>query len=183
MIDWAWLADHLDDLAFRTIQHLVLAAIAVAIGFADLVRAGALVGPPSRRLRPDHRADRHRVHDPEPRDVRRCSCRSPASRIVTAEIPLDRLHAADLRPQHRRGLRHRPARRPRGSRRHGLSAGIAGSGGSSCRSPIPLIVAGVRLATVSTIGLVTITGILGDRFGGLGFFIFEGYRHSSRPRS
>ena len=31
---------------------------------------------------------------------------------------------------------------------------------------------------VSTIGLVTITGILGDRFGGLGFFIFEGYRHS-----
>jgi len=28
------------------------------------------------------------------------------------------------------------------------------------------------------IGLVTITGILGDRFGGLGFFIFEGRRHS-----
>jgi len=43
---------------------------------------------------------------------------------------------------------------------------------------IPLIVAGIRLATVSTIGLVTITGVLGDRFGGLGFFIFEGYRHS-----
>jgi osmoprotectant transport system permease protein len=31
---------------------------------------------------------------------------------------------------------------------------------------------------VSTIGLVTISGILGDRFGGLGFFIFEGYRRS-----
>jgi osmoprotectant transport system permease protein len=43
---------------------------------------------------------------------------------------------------------------------------------------IPLVVAGVRLATVSTIGLVTITAILGDRFGGLGFFILEGYRHS-----
>ena len=42
---------------------------------------------------------------------------------------------------------------------------------------IPLIVAGIRLASVSTIGLVTITGILGDRFGGLGFFIFEGNRH------
>jgi osmoprotectant transport system permease protein len=41
---------------------------------------------------------------------------------------------------------------------------------------IPLIVAGLRLATVSTIGLVTISGILGDRFGGLGYFIFEGYR-------
>ena len=43
---------------------------------------------------------------------------------------------------------------------------------------LPLIVAGVRVASVSTIGLVTITGALGDRFGGLGFFIFEGYRRS-----
>ena len=43
---------------------------------------------------------------------------------------------------------------------------------------MPLIVAGLRLASVSTIGLVVITGILGDRYGGLGFFIFEGYRHS-----
>jgi osmoprotectant transport system permease protein len=41
----------------------------------------------------------------------------------------------------------------------------------------PLIVAGIRLATVSTIGLVTITAVLGDKFGGFGFFIFEGIRH------
>jgi osmoprotectant transport system permease protein len=38
---------------------------------------------------------------------------------------------------------------------------------------VPLIVAGLRLASVSTIGLVTITGILGQAYGGLGFFIFE----------
>jgi osmoprotectant transport system permease protein len=38
---------------------------------------------------------------------------------------------------------------------------------------LPLIVAGVRLASVSTIGLVTISGILGQAFGGFGFFIFE----------
>ncbi len=42
----------------------------------------------------------------------------------------------------------------------------------------PLIVAGLRLATVSTIGLVTVTAILGDGFGGLGFFILAGYRQS-----
>ena len=41
-----------------------------------------------------------------------------------------------------------------------------------------MIVAGLRLATVSTIGLVTVTSILGDTFGGLGFFILEGYRRS-----
>jgi osmoprotectant transport system permease protein len=43
---------------------------------------------------------------------------------------------------------------------------------------VPLIVAGLRLATVSTIGLVTVTSILGDTFGGLGFFILEGYRRN-----
>src|SRR3954451_3567716 len=43
---------------------------------------------------------------------------------------------------------------------------------------LPLIVAGVRLATVSTLALVTVSSILGDTFGGLGFFILEGYRHS-----
>jgi osmoprotectant transport system permease protein len=43
---------------------------------------------------------------------------------------------------------------------------------------VPLIVAGLRLATVSTIGLVTVTAIMGDGYGGLGFFILEGYRRS-----
>ena len=37
----------------------------------------------------------------------------------------------------------------------------------------PLIVSGLRLACVSTIGLVTITSTIGDAFGGLGFFIKE----------
>ena len=41
---------------------------------------------------------------------------------------------------------------------------------------VPLIVAGLRLAAVSTIALVTVTSVMGDSFGGLGFFILEGYR-------
>jgi osmoprotectant transport system permease protein len=40
---------------------------------------------------------------------------------------------------------------------------------------VPLMVAGLRLASVSSIGLVTISATLGASFGGLGFFIFEGY--------
>jgi osmoprotectant transport system permease protein len=39
---------------------------------------------------------------------------------------------------------------------------------------VPLIVTGLRVASVSTIGLVTITGVLGQAFGGLGRFIFDG---------
>lgn len=39
---------------------------------------------------------------------------------------------------------------------------------------LPLIMAGLRLATVTTIGLATIASILGEAFGGFGFFITEG---------
>jgi osmoprotectant transport system permease protein len=41
---------------------------------------------------------------------------------------------------------------------------------------LPLILAGTRIATVSTIGLVTVAGIIGQ--GGLGRLIFDGLRRS-----
>ncbi len=40
----------------------------------------------------------------------------------------------------------------------------------------PVIVAGIRIATVTTIGLVTVTALIGK--GGLGYFILKGYRES-----
>jgi osmoprotectant transport system permease protein len=39
---------------------------------------------------------------------------------------------------------------------------------------VPLMIAGVRLASVTTIGLATIVAVLGDQFGGLGQLITEG---------
>ena len=39
---------------------------------------------------------------------------------------------------------------------------------------VPLMIAGVRLASVTTIGLATIASVLGDTFGGLGQLITEG---------
>src|SRR5205814_9898961 len=33
MIDWSWISDHLDKVAFRTLQHLYLTLIAVGVGF------------------------------------------------------------------------------------------------------------------------------------------------------
>jgi osmoprotectant transport system permease protein len=41
---------------------------------------------------------------------------------------------------------------------------------------IPAIIAGVRIAAVTVIGLVTVTSLLG--LGGLGFFILDGLRRS-----
>ena len=39
---------------------------------------------------------------------------------------------------------------------------------------VPLMIAGIRLASVTTIGLATIAAVLGDSFGGLGQLITEG---------
>jgi len=39
---------------------------------------------------------------------------------------------------------------------------------------LPVIMAGIRLATVTTVGLVTVTALIG--FGGLGHFILQGLR-------
>ncbi|GIU92873.1 MAG: glycine/betaine ABC transporter permease [Acidimicrobiia bacterium] len=41
---------------------------------------------------------------------------------------------------------------------------------------LPVIVAGLRIATVTVVGLVTVTAVLG--LGGLGFFILDGFRRS-----
>jgi osmoprotectant transport system permease protein len=176
MIDWAWVGDHLDALVFRTIQHLVLTGIAVGVGFSISfalalwsVRRRSVYGPIVAITGVAYTIP----------SVAMIALLVPITglSIVTAEVPLilysllifirnivagfdsvppDVIEAAD-------GMGY-----PRDRRLWRVELPLA----------IPLVVAGVRLATVSTIGLVTITAILGDRFGGLGFFILEGYRHS-----
>ena len=175
MIDWGWIVAHLGAIAGRTTQHLYLTAIAVAVGFA--VSFGLAVWSIRRR----------RVYGPIV-GITGLLYTVPSLALfpifvaitgltdLTAEIPLvlysllifvrnfvagfdavpsDVLEAAD-------GIGYTPT-----GRFWRIEVPLA----------VPLIVAGVRLASVSTIGLVTITGLLGDRFGGLGFFIFEGWRH------
>jgi osmoprotectant transport system permease protein len=48
---------------------------------------------------------------------------------------------------------------------------------------VPLMIAGIRLAVVTTIGLATVAAILGDQFGGLGQFITEGIQTSFPTKS
>ncbi len=176
MIDWAWAIDHLDELAGRIVQHFVLAAIAVGVGFAlsmalsiwasrrPLVRgplvslSGVLYTIPSLAL---------------------FAALVPVTglSILTAIIPLVMYTLLIFMRNILAGLDGVPAevlesadamgyeRRQRLVR---VELPLA----------LPLVIGGLRLASVSTIGLVTVSGILGDRFGGLGFFIFEGYRRS-----
>jgi osmoprotectant transport system permease protein len=175
MIDVAWMADHLDELALRTLQHLYLAAISVAAGFAIsfglaivavrrrrsygpiLAFTGLLYTIPSLALFPFFIPITGLTDLTAVIPLVMYSLLIFVRNIVTGldSVPADVLEAAD-------GTGY-----DRTARFRAVEIPLA----------LPLIVAGIRLAAVSTIGLVTITGILGDRFGGLGFFIFEGIRH------
>jgi osmoprotectant transport system permease protein len=176
LLDWAWMADHLDELVARTLQHIEFTVIALLFGFVISFALAVLA-------------------------VRRRSSYGPivavadilyvipslaffsgliaitGLTIVTVEIPLilytllifvrniaegfdsvpaDVLESADGIGYTRMGRLRR------------VEIPLA----------IPLMVAGLRLACVSTIGLVTVSAVLSDAFGGLGYFILEGYHRS-----
>jgi len=176
VIDWAWIGDHLDDLVGRTVQHLYLAAIAVAVGFVIsfalavisirqrraygpiLAVSGVLFTIPSLALFPSFVPVTGLSDLTAVIPLVLYSLVIFVRNIVTGldGVPREVLEAADGTGFDRTG------------RFWQVEVPLA----------LPLVVAGVRLAAVSTIGLVTITALLGDRFGGLGFFIFEGLRHS-----
>lgn len=176
MLDFEWMAGHLDELAFRTGQHIVLTAIAVGVGLVIsfalavlAVRRRATYGPiltvtailytiPSLAL-----------------FVVLVSVTGIS--LLTVEIPLVLYTLVIFVRNIAAGFDSIP--------RDVLEA-ANGLGYSATQRlwrvevplAVPLILAGVRLATVSTIALVTVTAIMGDGFGGLGYFILEGYRRS-----
>ena len=175
MIDWAWIGDHLDELASRIVQHFVLALLAVGIGFA-LSLGLSIVALRRPRLRAALVTASGVVYTIPSLALFAALVPVTGLSIVTALVPLvlytllifmrnilaglDRVAAEVLEAAD--GMGYSP-----GGRLARVELPLA----------LPLVVGGVRLASVSTIGLVTVSGILGDRFGGLGFFIFEGYNH------
>ena len=171
MIDWAWMADHLDELADRTVQHVILTAVAVGIGFAISLAVSLWVVRRT-RLRAITVTVSGILYTVPSLALFAVLVPVTGLSITTALVPLvlytllifvrnilagldavapDVLEAADAMGYTSRGRLGR------------VELPLA----------LPLIVGGLRLASVSTIGLVTVSGILGDRFGGLGFFIFD----------
>ena len=177
MIDWTWVGDHLDELAFRTLQHLYLTAIAVIVGFA--ISFGLAVWSIRRRAVYPPIAGLAGILYTIP-SLAMFAALVPVlglRSIVTAEFPLVAYTLLIFLRNIVSGFDAVPGE---------VLEAADGMGYTSRRRlwsvelplALPLVIAGIRLATVSTIGLVTITGILGDSLGGLGFFIFEAYRRS-----
>ena len=171
MIDWGWIADHLGAIVDRTVQHVELAAIAIGVGFAISLGL-AIASVRVRRAYPLVAGLAGLLYTIPSLALFSALVPIIGLSLLTVEIPLvmytlviyirnivagfdaispDVLEAAD-------GM---------GYTRNGRLLGV------ELPLAVPLMVAGLRLASVSTIGLVTISGILGQAFGGLGFFIFE----------
>lgn len=172
LIDWTWIVDHLDDIAFRAVQHLALTGIAVVVGFA-IALALSIWAVRDRRVRAPLTAFAGAVFTIPSLAMFAALVPFTGLSLLTVEIPLilytqqilvrnilagfdaappEVLEAADAMGYDRR------------ERLFRVELPLA----------LPLIVTGVRLASVTTIGLVMIVVLLGDNFGGLGLFIKEG---------
>jgi osmoprotectant transport system permease protein len=175
-VDFSWLVDHLDELAYRTFQHLMLAGIAVAVGFVIsfglailAVRRRATYGPIL--------ATSDLLYTIPSLAIFAALVSVTGISLLTVEIPLVLYTLVIFVRNIAAGFDAVPG---------DVLEAANGLGYTSWQRlwavevplAVPLIAAGVRLAAVSTIALVTVTSILGDSFGGLGFFILEGYRRS-----
>lgn len=174
--DITWLATHVDELIFRTVQHLWLTVIAVSIGF--LISFGlAVLAVRRRRTYGPILAVSDILYTIPSLAIFAALVSVTGISLLTVEIPLVMYTLVIFVRNIAAGFDSVPA--------DVLEAadGLGYSGATrlwrvEVPLAMPLVVAGVRLATVSTIGLVTVTAVLGDSFGGLGFFILEGYRRS-----
>ena len=176
MIDWAWLSDHVPALLYRTGQHLYLAAVAIAVGLAISLALG-VVAARRRRLYPPFSLVAGLVYTIPSLALFAALVPIVGLNMLTAEVPLVLYTLVILFRNVVAGFDAVPP--------DVQEAADAMSYTSTSRLmrvelplAVPLIMAGLRVATVSTIGLVTITATLGDAFGGLGYFIFEGARRS-----
>ncbi len=170
LIRWDWITGHLDEIVARLLQHVELTAIAVGVGFVVafalsllIIRSPRLEGPvtwvtgtlytiPSLAL---------------------FALLIPYTglTILTAEIGLVSYTLLILIRNIVRGIRDVPA---------DVREAAAGMGYTTrdrfWRIEVPLatavIIAGLRIATISTIGLVTVTALIGQ--GGFGFLILIG---------
>jgi osmoprotectant transport system permease protein len=170
LIRWDWIAGHLDEIGQRLLEHVELTAIAVGVGFVIAFGLALLI-------------------------VRRPRLESPVTfvtgtlytipslalfvllipytglSVLTAEIGLVSYTLLILIRNIVRGIRGVPA---------DVLEAATGMGYTPrqrlWRVEVPLalavIIAGVRVATISTIGLVTVTALIGQ--GGFGYFILIG---------
>jgi len=170
LIRWDWIAGHLDELAFRLGQHVELTAIAVGVGLVIAFGLSLLILRTPRLEAPVTWVTGTLYTIPS---LALFALLVPITglSVLTAEIGLVSYTLLILIRNIIRGIRGVPA----DVREAAVGMGYAPRQ-LLWRIELPLalavIIAGVRLATISTIGLVTVTALIGQ--GGFGFLILIG---------
>jgi len=170
LIQWDWIASHLDEFAFRLGEHVELTVIAIGVGFVIAFALSLLILRVPRAEGPITWITGTLYTIPS---LALFALLIPYTglTILTAEIGLVGYTLLIFINNIVRGIRGVPA---------DVREAAVGMGYTPrevlWRIELPLaaavIIAGTRIATVSTIGLVTVTALIGQ--GGFGFLILIG---------
>lgn len=172
LIRWDWLADHTDDIIDRLVEHVWLTAIAVVVGFAIsfvlaliAIRRGWTYGPIT--------AATGILYTIPSLALFAILVPITGLTVLTAEIALVGYTLLILIRNIVAGIQGVPSDVIEAAEGMGFD-----TTGRLVRVELPLalpvIVAGLRIATVTTIGLVTVSALIGQ--GGLGRLIEDGLR-------
>ncbi len=169
-VRWEWVADHRDDIAGRLVEHAELVAIALAVGLAVAVPLGVAVWR-WKRLYPPVLAVMGVVYSIPSLALLAFLIPWTGLTTTTSEIMLVGYTLLILVRNTVAGLDSVP---------DDVREAAAGMGYAPSRQllrielplALPAIIAGVRITAVTTIGLATITALIGQ--GGLGALIRDG---------
>jgi osmoprotectant transport system permease protein len=168
-----WIAAHLDEVAEKTWQHLQLLVVPMAAGFLIALALAVLAVRRPGTIGPVTAVTGLLYTIPS---LAAFAVLIPITglSLLTAIIPLTAYTLLILYVNAVAGFRSVPPEVREAADAMGYTPG-----GRLLRVQlplaVPLIMAGVRVAAVTTIGLVTVSAIIGgNRFGGLGQFITEG---------
>jgi osmoprotectant transport system permease protein len=173
LFDWGWVGEHLDLIGRQLIQHLYLTVLAVGIGLAISIPVSVYVHRHPRFYGPVTSVAGILYTIPS---LALFALLLPITGLGTdtAEIGLVSYTLLILIRNTIVGLASVPedvkeAARGMGYTERELLWRV------EFPLALPVIVAGVRLATVTTIGLITVTSLIGK--GGLGFLMLAGFRN------
>lgn len=172
LVDVGWIAAHLDEIARRTLEHLWIAAIAVGVGFV-IAFVLALWTLRFRRAYGPLIGLTGVLYTIPSIALFAALVGVTGISLLTAEIALVIYTLQILVRTIVAGFDAVPAEVLEAA--DGLGYGrLERLRRVELPLAVPIIVAGLRLASVSTIGLVTIAAQLGEAFGGLGVLITQG---------
>lgn len=170
LIDWAWIVDHLDDMWDRTVEHVVLTGLAVGIGLVVSVALSVVALRFRRTYAPISWTSGVLYTIPS---IALFAFLVPFTglSLLTAEIGLVSYTLLILIRNIVAGVNGVPAPVVEAARAMGYTERKL-FWEIQLPLAIPVVMAGIRIAAVTVVGLVTVTSLIGQ--GGYGALILRG---------